>query len=1020
MEQVDPVLDELGKIDYLLDQLARAVERGEIQRDAYDSLSPRYLERRGVLVGILERRNARLNPMPPALEVASVPIPTSALAPASPPLTRSVAFGPEPTPHPSSGTASTAYAPAQPGPTDHVPRASAPVPWTTILLFLGAFMVIVASAIFAVSVWDVMPVGGKLAFLGTLTAGFYLAGWWARAKLDLKVGSTALTTVASAMLLFDGWIAIDGYNLQGPLPWAFLLLGCSVAYWITEVRLEERFFGVAGAAAQIGWWWLLMLELQWAMPARIAGLVLVALAWQFAADRGRGSPSFGPLATILEWAAPIVAVGGVAALVPAAVANSLVLADVASAAIACGCALGVVLMSDLVPQPRTKRLLGALLQLPIFLYAWGVSFESGASGWLVCGLLALAIAYDVLAVTTFGAPFAVIGMLAEFSFVLELCRLFDVSFEVGLCAIAALAAFWILSSWLTTRLSSRAQRADLAEIALVAEVGTYVLLGVASVASIAHSVFSASPAERAVEAVVLLAVWVLALLLRRREAVLFPTAAWSFYSVYVVVGLLAPSASPGALALCLLGAAALWLALSRALESVWTTPVVTAFAWVVRASALAIAVLGVFAELASEAGTATYLSAGLTFAAALLFALDSALLDQPASSGVAAFALVLAAFQFGVALVGPVNGEPALQVAWAAGMCAGVTALLLAVVASLLREISPLRARIIAATAPVAALVTAASVADHSVVLAALLGLTALSWALGAFALGQEALLPAALTGVAALCAGLAAVQATPAETTVALAVAGLLLGGPSLAEPFGPRGRWSRAGLMLLMAGMTAQAILLPMGSASDLAPAAWWAVGRQGIAIGLFALAVNLLMQGAVRRNEYAYYLGFAAILFGVWTEFVVFDLQNVELFSTTLAAYFVLAGVVYVLFDRTRTFPLALDWAAVLVGLGVPLVASLQTAGDLSGLSHVLWAVGLSLLAIGAGVFFKARAYFFGGVFALAAVVFYRSFFVLAAYWWLWLGLLGVVLLAVALTWERQRVLVTRVQASFLGWR
>jgi hypothetical protein len=45
--------EELGRIDYFLDQLARAVERGEVPLESYDRLAPRYLERREELVRIL-------------------------------------------------------------------------------------------------------------------------------------------------------------------------------------------------------------------------------------------------------------------------------------------------------------------------------------------------------------------------------------------------------------------------------------------------------------------------------------------------------------------------------------------------------------------------------------------------------------------------------------------------------------------------------------------------------------------------------------------------------------------------------------------------------------------------------------------------------------------------------------------------------------------------------------------------------------------------------------------------------
>ena len=59
MSPIDPVWDQLGKIDYLLDQLARAVERGDAGLEVYERMAPRYLERRAELAEILERRAAR-------------------------------------------------------------------------------------------------------------------------------------------------------------------------------------------------------------------------------------------------------------------------------------------------------------------------------------------------------------------------------------------------------------------------------------------------------------------------------------------------------------------------------------------------------------------------------------------------------------------------------------------------------------------------------------------------------------------------------------------------------------------------------------------------------------------------------------------------------------------------------------------------------------------------------------------------------------------------------------------------
>ena len=176
-------------------------------------------------------------------------------------LAETLPIGTSETPGPGEGVSAVPYVPAEAGPAQVRPgkvrREREPVHWTTVLLFLGAFLVIIASGIFAAVVWDITGPGFKLAFLGALTVAFYVGGYLARTKYQLRAGGVALTVVASAMLLFDCWIVIDGFNLTGPYPWALAMLLCSAVYWLTEVWTGDRFYGVVGAAAQIGWWWLL-------------------------------------------------------------------------------------------------------------------------------------------------------------------------------------------------------------------------------------------------------------------------------------------------------------------------------------------------------------------------------------------------------------------------------------------------------------------------------------------------------------------------------------------------------------------------------------------------------------------------------------------------------------------------------------------------------------------------------------------------------------------------------------------
>jgi hypothetical protein len=86
--------------------------------------------------------------------------------------------------------------------------------------------------------------------------------------------------------------------------------------------------------------------------------------------------------------------------------------------------------------------------------------------------------------------------------------------------------------------------------------------------------------------------------------------------------------------------------------------------------------------------------------------------------------------------------------------------------------------------------------------------------------------------------------------------------------------------------------------------------------------------------------------------------------------------------------------------------------------------MWTVVLAVIAIGGGVFLRVRIYFFGGVAALLITVILRSFAYLAEYWFITLGIIGVAMLVVALTWERRRTVLAgaghRVRDTFTGWR
>jgi hypothetical protein len=205
---------------------------------------------------------------------------------------------------------------------------------------------------------------------------------------------------------------------------------------------------------------------------------------------------------------------------------------------------------------------------------------------------------------------------------------------------------------------------------------------------------------------------------------------------------------------------------------------------------------------------------------------------------------------------------------------------------------------------------------------------------------------------------------------------------------------------------------------------PQHWNAISEQGLVVGLLILGAYGVAQAVYWRFEPGIYLGYGAILLAAFAEIGALDLVSTEWYSTVLAAYLIAMGYLYASRAERREVPFALDLAAVVVALGVPTLLTVQNGFGARSFEHTAWAVVLSLAFVGAGIVLKVRAYLFGGAAALVVVTGYRTITYLAAFWWLVLGLIGMVMLVIALTWERQRVLLSetqrRLKDSFENWR
>lgn len=1030
--------DELGKIDYLLNELARGVERGVVPYATYQALAPAKLSRREQIVSQLEGRATsplpgyRLSTEPlTESEPAHAPTLDDAWMDALEPAGDLAEFG-YGVPLATAETASTPVS----SPSMSQTR---PVAWTTVLLLLGAFLVIVASAIFAIAVWDWLEPGGKLVFLGAVTAGFYTAGWWAREKIDLASGGVVLTAVASALLLFDGWIVIDGYNLQGPLPWATVLLVCSVVYWITEVRLSSGFFGVTGAAAQVGWWWLLGEGLGMPAPTRLAGLALVALAWVATSRRAEGAAPFRSLATVLSWAGVVLAAGS-------ALGIALDLMSVGSASASQVLAAAVVAVAggaaiQLAPQvpDDSRRLASVLPHVPLLISLAVASLPSnpGATSealWLLAAFAVAAAGYLSAAYAFYGLPMAILGAASGFGLLLAILRLIDASSDVGTVAMAGLGAVWLVASRLIAGRGEVTARGAVTETAWVAEgAGGLALFG-ASAWVAAASTISGSASD-AWTAAALMVAWVIAAAVRTRQWSLFAMMAWSLYAVPRLVDSAWPFTSFASLAAVVVGVIAVWLLTSGVLvERLFGRAVTDAFGLIARALLVIAWSIGTFVSFALPqidgsrglSGEWAPAALGSIAAAALLAdALQSRRrvdLFAPLSAALSVLVGSIAAYAAGAAAVP--SDTPLLYPAIVPTLV-GCTVALVGAMAALATYTEDDRfTQGLALGGVVGALACAFLSGGPEPVWAAGLALLAATVAIAAPTVSRAFYGLAAVFATFSVWMLLAWTEPAAWTTAVTIALLGFLIAAPSFLPSYRPGGHRELAGTSLAAAGLIAHATLAfaAFGSLGG-GTASWIDLGEHGFALALLCGGGLLLAVATFRDLEFGLYMGWAALVFAIAVEFNAMDVGQGEVSTTLGAAYLVGMGYVYVGRDRTRRFPSELDAAAAVVGLGIPLLWSLTAVG-MNAAIHVAWVVGLSLAALAVGFLMRSRALFLGGASALAAVALYRSFTALAQYWWVWLGLLGVAMLVIALTWERQRLAITdareRMRLRFEGWR
>jgi hypothetical protein len=520
-------------------------------------------------------------------------------------------------------------------------------------------------------------------------------------------------------------------------------------------------------------------------------------------------------------------------------------------------------------------------------------------------------------------------------------------------------------------------------------------------------------------AVAVLVAWAASTLIRRTPVGALATALWSFYAVAAVLSRWLPALHSPYYALGLLAVAACWLAARGAMERHYDVPE-EAFGWLMRGISLAILVGGLLAETFALDPTAGAMAL-LTGALALEFAADAALSGPAVSAAIASAAAVLAGGLAGLYPRESVNDG---------ALAATATGAVLAVVGIVLRANWRPKSYWLAVGAAGAATVATGLGADGWP-LAGALALTAVAWTAAAFATRIQYLsLPGGATIFATVVASLTAADASPWVSLGVLCVTGVVLGVPAALPETGREGGHARVGKGFALAGLLglgyviSQVVLADMFGWVFVDTFTWVHLGSHGIAVAYVVAGAYVVAQAVLWKLEWALYAGSVLILLATCTELGAWHFTTTQLYTSAVALYLVGMGAVYVRQAPGRTVPRPLDVATVAIGMGIPALIAITSPAGSDGFTSLVWALLLALLGVGAGIAFRVKSYLFGSAGLLVIVVGWRSFAYLASVWWLVLGLVGTAMLVIALTWERQRQVLSatqqRLKDGFEHWR
>jgi hypothetical protein len=244
---------EISHIQYLLDALDQAKAAGEIDNEPYENIKKKYIARWQELYQAVQ------------------PLEEPAQEPSEEHMDKLV------TPQP-----------VRPAPTPREPLTLARI--TRWLLYLGVFLLFIATVIFAVYKWESFPEVVKFMILVVITLSFYAGGWYVADRISRK-GGLAFVIVGAIMTVFDGYIYLSAKDLlNSEISWAAALGICGVAYILIAIATRYKTLTYLSCASQAAAIYLVGLHFETVFnhkyetqvfTATLAGAVLLALAWLF-------------------------------------------------------------------------------------------------------------------------------------------------------------------------------------------------------------------------------------------------------------------------------------------------------------------------------------------------------------------------------------------------------------------------------------------------------------------------------------------------------------------------------------------------------------------------------------------------------------------------------------------------------------------------------------------------------------------------------------------------------------------